>query len=425
MNPMSFRTAFGDFVESDGFDAIVGNPPYVFTRDVDFGSSIKDYYQQKYFGSIDKSVRSRGNQTGKVNLYGIFIIRALKLLNSRGLFGYIVPNTILRTTVYEGVRKYMLDNCSIEQIVDLKSGVFKGVTASTVMLLLGLRKQKDTVRIIDNPKDMGSIISTHQQASKNSFKSNPSYAFNIFVDTEKAAVFSSILERSLPLSELIDVFNGIATYRGKQGIGKVKLDNTFKKLLLGRNIRRYFHEWGGEYIEYNPAKLQRARNESIFLADEKLIMQRVGGILVTSYDDEKYYTFNSVNNLIPKESEYSLKFVLACLNSEFLRGYYSTNFTNRSSLTVNISKTFLDQLPIPVLDFSIESNVIAHNRVVALVEDIIAAKRNMFVALTDKDKSYYERKITDLDRNINEEITALYGLSRRDIETISVRNEEV
>lgn len=41
--------------------------------------------------------------------------------------------------VYE---KYLLDNTSIEKIVDLKSSVFEDVTASTILLFLGSIKNK-------------------------------------------------------------------------------------------------------------------------------------------------------------------------------------------------------------------------------------------------------------------------------------------
>lgn len=133
--------------------------------------------------------------------------------------------------------------------------------------------------------------------SKESFLNNPSYAFNIFVDNIDRILFSKILLQSFYLSTVVDVFNGIATYKNKKGISDIKKNISFKKLLFGKDIGRFFHKWHGKYIEYVSDKLQRPRDEKIFLADEKLIMQRIGGILVTSYDDNQFYTFNSVNSV--------------------------------------------------------------------------------------------------------------------------------
>ena len=92
-------------------------------------------------------------------------------------------------------------------------------------------------------------------------------------------------------------------------------------------------------------------------------MQRIGGILITAYDDQQYYTFNSVNNLILKDGiKYNLKYILGIINSKLMCLSYITRFTNKSSLTVNISKTFLDQLPIRTINFLDPSDKASHDR---------------------------------------------------------------
>ena len=60
----------------------------------------------------------------------------------------IIPNNILRTTTYDVVRKFILDNCRIIKIVDLGAGVFEGVTASTIVLIL--KKEKISKREKNN-----------------------------------------------------------------------------------------------------------------------------------------------------------------------------------------------------------------------------------------------------------------------------------
>ena len=419
LNPMNFEDVFRDIMRNGGFDAIVGNPPYVFTRDVEFGELVKQYYKSHYLNTVAKSSRSRENQTGKANLYALFIVRGVTLLNKNGMMGFIIPNTVLRTTVYESVRKYLLDNTSIEKIVDLKAGVFEGVTASTILLFLGLNKTKKEILIIDNPEKEQSITATPTKVIKETFLNNPSYSFNIFVEKNDSTLFSKILKQSINFSTTIDVFNGIATYKDKQGISETKKNNTYKKLLSGKDIGRYFHNWNGKYIEYVPAKLQRARDENIFLADEKLIMQRIGGILITSYDDKQYYTFNSVNNLLLKEgSKYSLKFILALLNSRLLKFYYIKNFTNNSSLTVNIPKTYLDKLPLKKINFKIKTDKSAHDKIVSLVEQMLETKKEIKSAKTDKDKTYSERKCSSLDTAIDNEVYKLYDLKEEEIKII-------
>jgi adenine-specific DNA-methyltransferase len=165
--------------------------------------------------------------------------------------------------------------------------------------------------------------------------------------------------------------------------------------------------------------LLRARDERIFLAPEKLIMQRIGGILITAYDNRQYYTFNSVNNLLLKGGcKYSIKFLLGILNSKFFRFYYITRFTNKSSLTVNISKTFLDQLPIRAINFTNLADKARHDEMVAKVESMLKAKQELAVAKTDKDKTYYENKCVSLNRQIDHIVYDLYGLTEDEIKLV-------
>jgi len=419
IKPFNWQKEFQEIFKYGGFDAVIGNPPYVFTRDVEFGTTVKNYYKTHYLNNIAKTSKSRENQTGKVNLYGIFIVKGVELLNKNGQMGFIIPNTVLRTTVYESVRKYLLDNTSIHKIVDLKAGVFEGVTASTILLFLGLDKEKKEILVIDNVEGSKEIQIDSTKVTKDLFENNPSYSFNIFVDKGESSLFNKMKKNSINLSEAVNVFNGIATYADKQGISETKKNNSYKKLLVGKDIKRYYHEWHGKYVEYVPAKLQRARDENIFLASEKLIMQRIGGILVTSYDDEQYYTFNSVNNILSKDgSKYSLKFIMALLNSNLFRFYYVKNFTNNSSLTVNISKTFLDKLPLIKIDFSDNKNTEKYNSILKDVDLILKLNAEILKEKLQTKINQLKGRIDFTEEQINNKIYQLYELTEAEIKIV-------
>ena len=75
------------FGVKDGFDIVIGNPPYVFTRDVDFSGEFKKYVEIEYFSKIKKEVKkTKANQSGKINLFAIFVMRGILLkMNVRKL----------------------------------------------------------------------------------------------------------------------------------------------------------------------------------------------------------------------------------------------------------------------------------------------------------------------------------------------------
>ena len=177
----------------NGFDVVISNPPYVFTRDVDFSNNFKNYIDKVYFSKIvDSSVKAKEKQSGKINLFSIFILRGLQLCKQNGVLSYILPNNILRTTTYDIIRKSILDNSSIDKIVDLGSGVFEKVTASTIILQIrNVYNVCNKLEVISQVRSLEGRFFVSNYLVQNSFIKNPSYTFNIFNNDSN----SSLLER--------------------------------------------------------------------------------------------------------------------------------------------------------------------------------------------------------------------------------------
>lgn len=342
---------------SDGFDIIIANPPWVFTREAKFDTEFKNYIQKKYIKRLVTSQTGHAKQSGKINLFAIFVVASLEYLKAQGQLVFILPNTLLRATVYDGVRKYLLDHTVIKQIVDLSTGRFVGVTASTIVIVLenshnAMNSQVKIVADFDNLD-----ASTSKTIDQSLFENNVSYMFNIFSDQITDVLTKKIKEVSNRLDKYVSIVaGGIATGPGKKDyIETSKRNDSYKPLIEGKDVKPYKIKFSNRYILYDRQKLHRARDENLFLVPEKLITQRIGGSsnpLIVGYDNEQFYTFNSTNLLIPRSnSAVSLKVICLLLNSKLLNWYYRTQFSNNSTLTVNISKTFLEQLPIREIDF--------------------------------------------------------------------------
>jgi len=411
------EAGFGEIMAAGGFDAVIGNPPWVFTKYVDWGQATKDYLQDNYLTFLDDLKRSRRRQAGKINLFAIFILKSLRLLNSGGRFSFITPNNVLRTTVYDIVRRQILENYKIERIVDLKTGVFAKVTASTIILVI----QSDTpdgnhsVEIIDNQSKDRIQEDITRRITQAYFLKNTSFVIDINKSEDVRSLIGKVDSVSTAMGELVNVLNGIATKSNKAGILETWENEDSKPILFGRDVGRYSFSWSGKYVEYVRDKLHRARDEKIFLAHEKLIMQRIGGILITAYDNNQYYTFNSINNILPAaDLSYDLKYILGILNSDLLRFYYTVNFTNDSKITVNISKTFLDQLPIRTINFNSPDDLQLHNELVKLVDEILERHRQL-PSLTGEARRITTALIGTVDNEIDALVYKLYGLSEDEV----------
>lgn len=360
-NPYDQNT-YADFFDTEwmfnfkeGFDVVIGNPPYVFTRDAEFSEEFKEFIGRYYFNSMSpKNKKSKANQSGKINLFALFILRGLRELKQNSALVFIVPNNLLRTTTYDSIRKYLLDNSKISTIVDLGSGVFDNVTASTIVISLKnnfgkkLLNYQNTTQIITNINSIENGDFNQTGILQEQFVNNISYSFNLFVDDTIRAVNEKLTANKQKLGNFcIDIIEGIVAH--KHLINSEPL-NGYLPLLEGKDIKRYRINEPSNFLLWDRAQIHRTRPDYLWEAPLKIVIQRISGgtmPLTAAIDRNRLKTFASINNLLLKEefNKY-YSYIVSVINSKILNWYYANNYSNNSELTVNISKTYLENLPI-------------------------------------------------------------------------------
>ena len=346
----NWQEEFPKVFAKGGFDVVIGNPPYVFTRTGEFMEESKNYILDYVLeNSISTTSKGLNIQKGKINLFAIFIIKSIEILNKNGYQSFIIPNNILRATPYEAIRKFLLEKSTINEIVDLGKGVFSDATVSTVIMSHSHFRENAKINITKSVKDLVSKNCEYSKVPQSFFLKNEQYVLNILVNGEDIEIIDKIEKVESKLGDFFKFISpGIDGDKNKY-VANSKLNDNYKPLLYGKSFTRYRIRESNDYILYDRELLNRARKEEIYLSN-KIIIQRISGGLMPltgTIDRNQYYTFNSVNNLVPK-NEYAehLSFFLALINSKLINWYYAIKFSNRSNLTVNISKTFLEILPI-------------------------------------------------------------------------------
>lgn len=333
------------------FDVVIGNPPYVYTRDVNFGLDFKKYVNDNYFLKLtvpkDK-IKSKSTQSGKINLFALFVLNGKKIITKNGSLNYIIPNNLLRGTVFDSIRYDILKNNNIFSIVDLGAGIFEKVTASTILFQIGNKKDELETKIITEVKSLSDKNYRLKNINKNDFLKNTSYTFNIMLDEKQLSLSNKIKENKVDFGNYcIDIIEGIVAH--KHLILSQKNNNTFE-LLEGKDIKRFKINDVSNHIIWNTDEIHRKRPDYLWEEPKKIVMQRISGgtmPLVAALDKFKRKAFASTNSIVLK-SEYKsyYEFFTGLLNSKLINWFYANNFSNNSNLTVNISKTFLETLPI-------------------------------------------------------------------------------
>ncbi len=423
INPFDWKLHFPDPMKADGFDCVIGNPPYVQIENI--LRFERDYFMRVY--------GENGKLGKRWDLYQVFVLRALLLLRPQGRFGYILPNTFLMGQSYRVLRKRICEAACVEECVDLPQGVFHGVTIDNVLLFL--RREPDAKKRAMHllqvckllPKSDKSRIGSRTwdesfEIIQSSLTDADNYVLNIHTNPRQAALFSKFEAVSVQLGDVTESSQGIILYKTEADARKSKYTGTtrkagWKKLLRGTNIGRYETKWGHEYVHYGDW-LWCQRDEKFF-ARPKILLQALRNKslrrrLVATYDVGRYYNAHNLANIIAKEgSSYDLRYVLGCFNSTLLNFWYKAHFPN-----VNINPNDFRHLPLRRIDFNDPADKARHDKVLVLVDSMLALHKQLAAAKSAAQKAIMQRQIDATDAEIDRLIYDLYGLTAEEIALI-------
>ncbi|MFA5866359.1 MAG: N-6 DNA methylase [Actinomycetota bacterium] len=133
INPMDWEIEFPEIMDRGGFDVVIGNPPYVRTQTfVNSNSFVSTYYGQQYVASGE----------GNYDIYVLFVEKGQKLLNKRGLLGLILPHKFFTTQYGRPLRREISRLGALSSIVYFgDQQIFQAASTYTCLLFLNNAKQ--------------------------------------------------------------------------------------------------------------------------------------------------------------------------------------------------------------------------------------------------------------------------------------------
>jgi hypothetical protein len=122
------------FSENDGFDAVVGNPPYARIQ------TLNDYEPRDLEAMKKNYVCAK---QGSFDLYTLFFEKGYALLNNGGLLSFITPNTYQMAEFGKGLREFLLETQSLCRVIDFKQHqIFAGASTYSCISFLNKKKNK-------------------------------------------------------------------------------------------------------------------------------------------------------------------------------------------------------------------------------------------------------------------------------------------
>ena len=149
--PLVWNIEFAEiFVEKEGFDIVIGNPPYVQKEDIaDPLNKIKD--KKEYKGCLQDMVRldfpeefpAKKKISAQSDLYTYFYIRGLRLLNPKGIHTFICSNSWLDVGYGVWLQEFLLNRCPVELIIDNHAKrSFEAADVNTIISVIHAPRKK-------------------------------------------------------------------------------------------------------------------------------------------------------------------------------------------------------------------------------------------------------------------------------------------
>ncbi|MEG5033322.1 Eco57I restriction-modification methylase domain-containing protein [Microcoleus sp. AT3-D2] len=386
---------------ADGFDIVIGNPPY----------GKLDTKNQKYFTETYK------HQDYQKDMYLLFLERCLDLLKGvNSILSMIVPNTWLSSVTYKKIRKYLSTYYTWLKFLHVSTKVFQAVVDTHAFVFIkNLSKAKKQPLLsvqIDILGDNG-IFSSHQ-ISHESIPTDGN-TINIVANEIVQKIYRRIIDRSLPLSSYCDVFNGVKPFEKGKGkppqTDKIMRDKPYvlegnrpspewKPLLRGSLIQKYQVLWDNNYWILYGEWLAAPRNPAIFEAKEKLCIRQTGDSIIATLISNQFIARDNLHIAIIKNDVNSrLCFILGIINSKIMDFVYTQINPEKGEVLAQVKKNHVEQLPIPTAteaeQKAIETLVGYVLHLTAALKDIPSVGQGLEQASTDKVMTQYFEKIID------------------------------
>lgn len=330
-----------DWKENPGFDAVIGNPPYLSTALI----------LQTDRGFFRSNYQSSGKE---MNTFGLMTEASIKNTMNGGRISFIVPDSFLNVSSYLGLRLLMLERCNLERILQIYGGVFEQAVIGNSVIFIAANEQ-DNQRRNDNLVQIDMTFgeehfSLSHRVPQEIYINNPELGF--FVDNQ-LAIYTRLNRLHPALLEYAVVRDGVKTGSNKTFVSRTPSeDQRWKPVLTNSDIDRYLYVFDGQYLLYDRVALARPREEWIFIADEKIIVRQTGDRVIAALDRQQYYSLDNTHLVLPHVKGCSVAYFLALLNSNLLDFLHQCLSGESGRVFAQVRIANLERLPVKQIDFT-------------------------------------------------------------------------
>ncbi len=364
-----FPEILDDNSQFQGFDCIIGNPPY--------GVSIKDEYR--------KTVEEKYDHMPDYEIYYYFISLGHKLLKDNGYLAYIIPNTWLFNVNAKDYRINFLQDWNIMELLDCTYfQIFESATVRNTVLTLQKATRQLNYIVFRNTRNLSDETEGKKSSGKDYFSElvqrekltvdnteltndfTQNWGLALYLTEQEKNIVKTINTTKSRLDDYFDVSQGYIPYRLKdleKTYGKAeaklikdeqkwhsntKLDDSYQIEIKGENITKYKCTPSGVFVKYG--KHVGTYVDMKYFESPRLLVREIINPLMACYVEGTYVNDPGIINVISKDDNntYSFKMLWGILNSK-MSTYFLLRFAPKASKGTfpKVLITDVNKFPLP------------------------------------------------------------------------------
>ncbi len=474
VNAFDWDVQFRDIMKAGGFDAVIGNPPYIRIQTMqESDPSTVLFFKERY----------KAAAKGNYDIYVLFVEQSLNLIRESGRVGFILPNKFLNAEYGAPLREILGSGQHLDEMVHFGANqVFEGATTYTCLLFISRTRTKSlTFRKVDALNDWQTKHIAESACLPSTKLGKDAWSFSVGAGAELIERLKAIPSK---LGDVADIFVGLQTSADDVFImdfvsesarlmtlhSKAKGEEvTLEKGLLhplasGTDVHGYASLPARQFILFpydvcdESASLlpwsdivARFPRTAEYLGEMKA---RLAGREKGKFRDAQWYRFGRSQNLgiqsrnklcvprlvdrlcaagdltgghfldnvdvggvtwKPGHEKHDLRYLLGLLNS----GLWAWFFPNVSAPFrggwYSANRQFLSQLPFRAIAFTDKADKARHDKLVMLVEKMLALTPKLRAAKTEAEKATLQNAVSKTDQDIDALVYELYALTPEEI----------
>lgn len=330
------------FGVKDGFDIVIGNPPYIRRTSI----PEKDKAQYKFLYHSAKK---------QYDIYLLFIECGLLSLASNGLLSYINPIRFFNSDYGEGCRKFIMKESNIKSILDVSQlRVFEtALTYPCVLLLEKGRKHENVVKYI-RPNNLSEVLNSNSLPCLSFEQSLFNTSNNVFIiptgDT-KSKLIAKIDASQNRISNYFNVARGLAN-------NKVNFNGTTYNAIKSKSVDRY--RISGEEIYVDTDDAYR-------FVSQMVILPRTVLYLKSTVKREHLVLLDRIYYLTPKQGiVLEPQYIVGIINSKLTNFWFNYKYSS-----TKVSGNYFDLNGNQIKSIPLPKAVINRQHIISIVDRIL------------------------------------------------------